>query len=82
MDFFETKTHCYLILEYAQKGDLFEYLEKNTLSSDQLLRIFYQTVLAINYLHSKNIIHRDIKPENLLLDNDLNVKLCDFGWSV
>ena len=81
-DSFEDETHSFLILEYAEKGDLFEYLRKQKLEKDQLLKFFYQATLAINYLHEKKILHRDLKPENLLLDRDLNVKICDFGWSV
>lgn len=44
---------------------------------------FYQTTLAIEYLHSQNpaIIHRDIKPENLILFGENTVKVTDFGWS-
>ncbi len=45
------------------------------------MKIFYQTALAIQYLHERNVIHRDIKPENILFDKNFNVKLCDFGWS-
>lgn len=36
----------------------------------------------MEYLHNLNLIHRDIKPENLLLDKDLNIKICDLGWIV
>lgn len=38
-------------------------------------------VLAVHSCHLVGIAHRDIKPENLLIDNDLNLKLCDFGFA-
>lgn len=37
---------------------------------------------AVQHLHSLNVLHRDIKPENILLGDDGEVKLADFGWSV
>jgi len=42
--------------------------------------MFLETCLAIKHIHENNYIHRDLKPENLLLDKDLTLKLCDFGW--
>jgi serine/threonine protein kinase len=72
----------YLLLEYASNGCVFFYIDSRTGLPQQLaLRFFYQTALAIQYLHHRNIIHRDLKPENLLFDDNFTVKLCDFGWS-
>lgn len=42
-------------------------------------RIFQQIVSAIEYSHTNKMTHRDLKPENLLLDEDNNIKLIDFG---
>ena len=72
----------YFLLEYAANGCLFFYIDsKKGLPEKIALKIFYQTALAIENLHKKNIIHRDIKPENILLDENFNIKLCDLGWA-
>lgn len=72
----------YFLLEYARNGCLFFYIDSDYgLPENLALRFFFQTAQAVRYLHSKNCLHRDIKPENVLLDEDFNVKLCDFGWS-
>lgn len=72
----------YFLLEYAANGSLFFYIDINDGLPEKLaMRFLYQCALAVQYLHKRNFIHRDIKPENILLDDQFNIKLCDFGWS-
>ena len=41
--------------------------------------ILYNLLCAVNYIHSANVMHRDLKPANILLTNDSEIKICDFG---
>ena len=82
-DVWETSTELYLILEYVEGGELFDYLcSKGRLSAPEALGYFQQIITAIDYCHRFNIAHRDLKPENLLLDRDKNIKVADFGMAV
>ena len=77
-----TASHRYLIIEYVEGGELFEYLVANgRLHRDEALHYFQQIISAVNYCHSFNIAHRDLKPENLLLDKARNIKVADFGMA-
>ena len=79
----ESEKYFDIVLEYANKGNLFYYIKDNEyLSESQSFKIFIQIVNAIYFLHKNNFIHRDIKPENILLFNKNIAKLCDFGWCV
>ena len=77
---FESKGFLYIILEYVEKGNLFEYMKANRLNEDDIVSIFGQVTSAINYLHKQKILHRDIKPENILMKERNFAKLCDFGF--
>ena len=78
----QVENSVYLILDYAEKGNLYLYHQrKKQLCEAEIFRFFYQTCQAVDYIHKNNVMHRDIKPENLLLDSKENIKLCDFGWS-
>src|ERR1700730_384389 len=70
-DVWETSTELYLILEYVQGGELFDYLcQKGKLPIPEALNYFQQIISAIDYCHRFNIAHRDLKPENILLDKE------------
>ncbi|KAL8904125.1 MAG: hypothetical protein Q9207_003476 [Kuettlingeria erythrocarpa] len=76
-----TPTDIIMVLEYAGE-ELFDYIVKNgKMAESKARRFFQQIVCAVEYCHRHKIVHRDLKPENLLLDNELNVKIADFGLS-
>ena len=77
----EDEKYIYLIMEYAPKGNLFNYLKhKRFLSEIDAFYFFVQVCSGLYFLHTNEYIHRDIKPENLLIENDSILKICDFGW--
>ncbi|RLV91705.1 Serine/threonine-protein kinase HSL1 [Spathaspora sp. JA1] len=81
-DVWENKNDLYLILEYIEGGELFDYLiKRGKLQEFEAINYFKQIINGINYLHQFNICHRDLKPENLLLDFNKNIKIADFGMA-
>ncbi|ORX60335.1 Pkinase-domain-containing protein [Hesseltinella vesiculosa] len=75
-------SNLYLILEYVQGGELFEYLvQQGRLSEIEARTYFRQIIFGIDYCHRHLICHRDLKPENLLLDDHCNIKIADFGMA-
>ncbi|CAL1694766.1 unnamed protein product [Somion occarium] len=76
-----TPTDIIIVLEFAG-GELFNYIVANgRMPEAQARRFFQQLISGIEYSHRLKIVHRDLKPENVLLDDDLNVKIADFGLS-
>ncbi|GAB6018673.1 hypothetical protein CHUAL_000349 [Chamberlinius hualienensis] len=79
---FENKNHIVLVMEYASGGELFDYLCRVELLEDNKARhLFRQIASAVFFCHKNMICHRDIKLENILLDNQGNAKITDFGLS-
>merc|ERR1719395_182826 len=77
---FQTPKKLYFVLEYCPGGELFFHLSRAGRFSEGRCRFYASEILlAIEYLHTLNIIYRDLKPENVLLDADGHAKLTDFG---
>ncbi|KAH3679697.1 hypothetical protein WICPIJ_008573 [Wickerhamomyces pijperi] len=80
-DVIKSKDEIIMVIEYA-KNELFDYIvQKGKMPEDEGRRFFQQIISAVEYCHRHKIVHRDLKPENLLLDDNLNVKIADFGLS-
>nr|CAI5856578.1 unnamed protein product [Callosobruchus analis] len=81
----ETEEDVFIVLEYVRAGELSKRLSSNSNMSEANVKfLFYQIVLAIQYLHSSGVTHRDVKPGNILMvseDPYTLIKLTDFGLS-
>jgi len=79
---FQDESFIYFLFEYIPGGELFTLLRHIIRFPAENVRFYSsQLVLALEYLHSKDIIYRDIKPENILIDRKGYLKLTDFGFA-
>src|SRR5579875_352369 len=70
----------YIVMEYVDGQTLKQYIQQNSpLRVEDAVRIMSQLASAISHAHQNHIIHRDIKPQNILVDQNGNVKITDFG---
>ncbi|XP_010519611.1 PREDICTED: CBL-interacting serine/threonine-protein kinase 5-like [Tarenaya hassleriana] len=76
-----TKTKIFFVMEYVRGGELFAKIAKGKLAEDVARRYFQQLISAVDFCHSRGVSHRDLKPENLLLDENGDLKVSDFGLS-
>uniref|UniRef100_A0A6I8PA27 phosphorylase kinase n=1 Tax=Ornithorhynchus anatinus TaxID=9258 RepID=A0A6I8PA27_ORNAN len=82
IDSYESSTFMFLVFDLMRRGELFDYLtEKVTLTEKETRSIMRAVLEAVRFLHDNDIVHRDLKPENILLDDELRVRLSDFGFS-
>ncbi|CAI9774934.1 unnamed protein product [Fraxinus pennsylvanica] len=76
-----TKTKIYFVMEYAFPPLEKVFLAKGRLKEDSARKYFQQLITAVDICHSRGVYHRDLKPENLLLDENGDLKVSDFGLS-
>jgi len=79
----QTEKKYYLITEYIEGKELFDYIiKKRKLDEFESCKFFQQLINGIEYLHKLKIVHRDLKPENILIDEKNGIlKIADFGLS-
>jgi protein kinase A len=79
---FQDSKNLYMVMDFVEGGELFSLLRKSQRFPNPVAKFYAAEVtLALDYLHSMNIIYRDLKPENLLLDRHGHLKITDFGFA-
>lgn len=79
---FQDVNNLYMVMDFVAGGELFSLLRKSQRFPNSVAKFYAAEVaLALDYLHSLDIIYRDLKPENLLLGADGHVKVTDFGFA-
>ena len=77
---FQTPKNLYMVLELCPNGDLMTHLSERSRFAESVAKFYIaETILAVEYLHSLDIVYRDLKPENILLDRAGHIRLADFG---
>jgi len=85
IDSYKWKNDIWVVMEYMGGGSLTEILEQYKyvqLTEPEIAFICFETLKALEYIHSLHRIHRDIKSDNILLSTNGDVKLADFGYTV
>ena len=81
---FTIKNCIYIIMEFMNNGDVSGFIKAHEkfnkpVREEEVWNILLQSMTALEYIHSQNVIHRDIKPANLFMTNEKTIKIGDFG---
>lgn len=79
---FQTPDKLYMVMDYMNGGELFFHLRRSGRFTEDRTRFYAaEILLALEYLHERDIIYRDLKPENVLMDSEGHLRISDFGLS-
>jgi len=79
---FQNENYWFFVMEYINGGDLASLLQNCGYLEEPYARLYIaEIIVALEYLHSMNILHRDLKPRNILIDSTGHLKITDFGLS-
>ena len=78
---FQDEDHLYFLFEHAENGMLEDLIKmcKRRLGEDLIKIYMAQLVNFLEFMQEKGVMHRDLKPQNIMLDQDYNIKVIDFG---
>lgn len=80
--FWQSRRYLYILTDYVHNGELLSLWLRIRRFPDSVVKIYIaQVSLVLDYLHHRGIIYRDVKMENILLDQQGNIKIIDFGLS-
>lgn len=71
----------YYVMEFVENGSLSSYMANGPLAANEAVRIAKEVCRALIEAHGAGVLHCDLKPDNVLLDSQMQVRLCDFGQS-
>ena len=78
-DYWRDPEGAYLVMRWLRAGSLQQALERGPWNLEPAARLLSQIAGALAYAHRQGVVHRDVKPANVLLDEDGNAYLSDFG---
>lgn len=80
LEVFETKNYCFIVTEYATRGDLLTLIKRNELKGEKCIKpLFRDIIIGVSQLHQSSMVHRDLKPDNILIEENGRIKIGDVG---